>query len=82
MAQRDGTAVQVHLLVHHIQQAQPLEYRQGLGGEGFVQLHHIQIVDTQACLFQCLLAGRYRTVTHDGGIAAGHTHADHPSTGR
>src|SRR5690606_36107830 len=37
MAQGNGAAVQVDLLIHLVEQLEVLEYRQGLGCEGFVQ---------------------------------------------
>src|SRR5690606_15669023 len=78
VTQRDGTTVQVDLLVHLVQQLQVLQHRQGLGGEGFVQLDVIDVVHGQAGTLEGLLGGRHRAVAHDRRVDTGHGHgADH-----
>ncbi len=74
MTQRNGAAVEVHLLVHLILQTQILHTGQGLGGKRLVQLEQVDVTDGQTGPFERLLGRRHRAVTHDGGVAAGDGH--------
>ncbi|VXA88685.1 conserved hypothetical protein [Aeromonas veronii] len=74
VAQRNGAAVQVHLLVHQVLQTQILHAGQGLGGKRLVQLEQVDITDSQTGTLERLLGGRYRAVTHDGGVTASDGH--------
>ena len=55
MTQRNGAAVQVHLLVHQILQTQVLHAGQGLGGKRLVQLEQVDVTDGQTGTLERLL---------------------------
>src|SRR5690606_41752739 len=62
MAQRNGAAVQVDLLVHLVEQLEVLEHWQSLRSEGLVQLDVADVIHGQACSLERFLRCTYRTV--------------------
>ncbi len=81
MAERDGAAVQVDLVVDTVHQPQIFDARQRLGGERFVQFEQIDVLHAQTGAFQRQLAGRHRAVAHDGRIAADDRHRANAGAG-
>src|SRR5476651_1603972 len=78
VTQGNGAAVQVNLLVHLVEHFQILEHRQGLCGEGFVELEEVDVGDGQARTLEGFLGRWYRTVAHDRRVNTRHGHgADH-----
>src|SRR5690606_26761229 len=59
MAQCDGAAMQVDLLVHLVEQLEILEHRQRLRSEGLVQFDVADVVHGQAGALERLLRGRH-----------------------
>ncbi|MNH30568.1 hypothetical protein D3C79_908700 [compost metagenome] len=81
MAQGNGAAVQVNLLVDAVQQPQILDAGQRLGGKGLIQFKQIDVLYAQAGTFQRQFAGRYRAITHNGWIATDYRHRTDPGAG-
>src|SRR3989344_3315066 len=79
VAQGDRAAVQVNLLVHLVEYFQIFQHRQGLCGEGFVELEEVDICDGQARALQGFLCRRYRTIAHDRRV---HTRYGHRTNHR
>ena len=74
MAQGDGTAVQVNLLIHLVEHFQIFQHWQGLCSEGFVELNEVDIGHAQTCALQCFLCRRYRTIAHDCRVHTCNSH--------
>ena len=67
MAQCDGTAVGVELLIG---KAQFFLYCYGLCGKGFICFDYVEIFDLISCLVHYLLGSHYGADAHDSGIAS------------
>jgi hypothetical protein len=75
VAERDGTAVDVHL--RRIE-AKLTDAGDRLAGEGLVELDEVEILDAEAGALERLAGGRDGPDPHDGGIHAGDSGRDHP----
>jgi len=68
VTQRDSSSIRIHDGRVDLQLA---DNGKSLGGEGFVQLHQVDLAKVHPCLFQRFWDGLYRSDAHDARMHAG-----------